>query len=103
MSKYNVNVTVSEVKKVEIDSSVLISIISNVLHSEMEDIRLQNIKNEEYNFREAEYINDKGVWESWFDTGHGSGCTTTYRHASDRELEFDEWRKRVLQFLRDKL
>lgn len=35
----------------------------------------------------AEYINQEGYWESWYDTGHGSGLTTTYNKATDEELE----------------
>lgn len=103
MSRYNVTGTVSEVKMVEIDSHVIISIINDVLHSEMEDIRLSNIKNENPDFRNARYINHLGIWESCEDYGRGSGITTTYRFASDRELEFDKWSKQVLKFLRDKL
>ena len=31
------------------------------------------------------YINSKGHWEDWTDTGHGSGITETYREATDEE------------------
>lgn len=32
------------------------------------------------------YINSKGVWESW-ENGHGSGYTTTYREATEAEIQ----------------
>lgn len=33
------------------------------------------------------YINNKGQWEDWYDTGHGSGLTTKHRDATVEEVE----------------
>lgn len=35
-------------------------------------------------------INSKGMWESWTDTGHGSGLTERKREATAEELSIDE-------------
>ena len=32
------------------------------------------------------YINRKGEWEDWIDTGHGSGITKIIREATDDEI-----------------
>lgn len=37
----------------------------------------------------AEEINSNGVWESWTDTGHGSGLTDRYGPACSEQLELD--------------
>jgi hypothetical protein len=46
----------------------------------------QEIKNK-YGVGSDWYINDKGQWEDWYDTGHGSGLTTKHRDASVFEVE----------------
>jgi len=33
------------------------------------------------------YINSEGFWEDWYDTGHGSGLTSTHRRATVQEVE----------------
>lgn len=47
----------------------------------------------------GDYINTAGVWESWEDTGHGSGLTTTHRKATDAEVAVDKALKVVQKTL----
>lgn len=35
----------------------------------------------------GDYINKDGVWESWYDTGHGSGMYSTHGTATEHEKE----------------
>lgn len=37
--------------------------------------------------KKGEYVNREGYWESWDDTGHGSGITDVYEKATDEEIE----------------
>lgn len=37
-----------------------------------------------------EYINKDGVWETWYDTGHGSGMYSTHGIATEQEKEMDK-------------
>lgn len=46
----------------------------------------------------GEYINSKGVWESWDDTGHGSGITTTYEPATQEQLDLDRALRYIINF-----
>lgn len=36
------------------------------------------------------YINQKGEWEDWTDTGHGSGITEIIREATDDEKSISQ-------------
>lgn len=50
--------------------------------------------------RDAEYINKDGVWESWEDTGHGSGLTRTYRAATPEEIVMNSSFDNINKFIR---
>lgn len=50
----------------------------------------------------GEYINNRGFWESWEDTGHGSGLTTTHRKATDEEKKLATSLMTVSDYLRGK-
>ena len=50
--------------------------------------------------RGAEYINKEGVWESWEDTGHGSGLTKKYRAATEEEIVMSKAFDSINNFIR---
>lgn len=49
----------------------------------------------------SEYINKEGVWESWTDTGHGSGLTQYYEDATESQKIVNEAFKTVLDVLKE--
>jgi hypothetical protein len=49
----------------------------------------------------AEYINKDGIWESWVDTGHGSGLTQYYGEATESQKVINEAFKTVLGVLKE--
>lgn len=48
---------------------------------------------------EGEYINKDNVWESWYDTGHGSGLTTIYEKATQEQIDLQDAFKFIHTFI----
>jgi len=51
--------------------------------------------------QKGEYINSEGMWESWYDTGHGSGITNVYNEATAKEKEIMRAFKTIDNVIRD--
>lgn len=49
----------------------------------------------------GEYINKDGVWETWDDTGHGSGLTEYYGRATEKEIEIAKAFTAVISAVRE--
>lgn len=48
---------------------------------------------------EGEYINKDGVWEDWYDTGHGSGMTTKHETATQEQIELNAAFNYIIGFI----
>ena len=99
--KCQVNATVSEYRKVYIDSKEILDIVKQMLDNESRDLRLQNPV-DRLCISDAKYINADGYWELW-ENGHGSGYTTTYRKATQEEIELEDLIKKTMSILRKRL
>jgi len=99
MVRVQVNATVSEYRKVDIDSREILSIVEYRLKEALRRLRLETMDESRKDIGQAEYINSDGCWELW-ENGHGSGYTTVYRKATQEEIEFVNLIERTMTILR---
>lgn len=101
-----IKATVSEIREVNISKIEILVVVKRALWKELCELRDVTESNPEYtnkSIREADYINAAFKWESWYDTGHGSGITTIYRAATSYEVELYNSTNNIIEILKNRL